>query len=341
MRHKNTNHLGEDILQERVTLNLHPFIGLRTFLILHFKSKLTGYFVEMKILFNRKFLAHNITSDVEGAYRLLDFADLYETIPVDGEPFLSLIHTEDYIRSIKHACLNQEIMAEVQLSPTSYEAACLAVGMSIEASQGGNFAVVRPPGHHAGREHAAGFCFFNNIAITVQKMVNEGKRIFIFDIDSHHGDGTQSIFYDQPDVFYCSIHQHYAFPFTGFPHETGEGAGAGLTLNLPLISGSGDREFLEAVDKAIKAAHDFAPDCIAVSAGFDGYYKDQQLGLEITARAYYECAFRLRRSFRNIFAILEGGYHPDLKYCVDSFIEGIHKGALPPALKWDTEMSIG
>ena len=167
------------------------------------------------------------------------------------------------------------------------------------------------------------------------------KKVFIFDFDSHHGDGTQSVFYETDKVLYCSIHQHYAFPFSGFPEETGQGEGLGYTVNFPLIAGSGDKEFLDAVDKGIIRGQEFKPDVVAVSAGFDGYYKDRMLGLQVTQKGYYECGFRLGRAFGNIFAVLEGGYHNDLKECVERFIEGIHKGSLPPALKWDTEMSIG
>jgi acetoin utilization deacetylase AcuC-like enzyme len=295
----------------------------------------------MKVLFHKKFLEHNIDSEGEGAYRLLSYMDTYEAPHVIGEPYLNLVHTERYIDYIRDACMNNDIVAEVNLNPASYEAACLAVGMTIRASEHGDFAVVRPPGHHAGRERSAGFCFFNNIAIATQKLVNEGKKVFIFDIDGHHGDGTQSIFYESDRVLYCSIHQHYAYPFTGFPDETGAGKGVGFNYNFPLISGSGDKDFLIAVDKAINVARRFNPDIVAVSAGFDAYYKDTLLGLQVTQRAFYECAFRLRRAFSNIFAVLEGGYHEDVKECVDSFIDGIHKGALPPVLKWDTDMSIG
>lgn len=295
----------------------------------------------MKVLFHKKFLEHNIDSDSEGAYRLLSYMDTYESPHVVGEPYINLVHSERYIEYFREACEKGDCVAEVNLTPASYEAACLAVGLTIRASEQGDFAVVRPPGHHAGRERAAGFCFFNNIAIAVQKLVNEGKRVFIFDIDGHHGDGTQSIFYDTDRVLYCSIHQHYAYPYTGFPDETGTGVGVGFTHNFPLISGCGDKEFLVAVDKAIAIGRRFNPDVVAVSAGFDAYYKDKLLGLQVTQRAFYECAFRTRRAFKNIFAVLEGGYHNDLKECIDSFVEGIHKGALPPVLKWDTDMSIG
>jgi acetoin utilization deacetylase AcuC-like enzyme len=295
----------------------------------------------MKALFHKKFLEHNIDSDAEGAYRLLSYMDAYEAPEIDGEPYLELVHTERYIDYIRKACQHGDYVAETTLSQASWDAACLAVGMTVSAAEQGDFAVVRPPGHHAGRERAAGFCFFNNIAIATQKLVNEGKKVFIFDIDGHHGDGTQSIFYESDQVLYISIHQHYAYPFTGFPDETGTGAGAGFTVNFPLISGTGDKEFLEATDKAISRARRFNPDVVAVSAGFDAYLKDKLLGLQVTQRGFYECAFRLRRAFPNIFAVLEGGYHEDVKDCIDRFIEGIHNGAKPPVLKWDTDMSIG
>jgi acetoin utilization deacetylase AcuC-like enzyme len=295
----------------------------------------------MNVLFNHKFLLHNIGSLEEGAYRIRDFEGKYENEDVHGEKFLTLVHTEHYINWIKEACLYRDTIAEVKLTPESFEAACLAVGLTVRASEQYDFAVVRPPGHHAGAEKAAGFCFFNNIAIAAQKLVNEGKKVFIFDFDGHHGDGTQSIFYRSNKVFFCSVHQYQAFPFSGFQHETGEDEGKGYTLNLPLIPGSGDKEFLNALDKAIKKAKEFQPDVIGVSAGFDGYYKDQVLNLQYTLDAFYECGFRLRRTFRNIFAVLEGGYHTEIKDCVLKFIQGVNQGAKPSRIKWDSDMSIG
>lgn len=294
----------------------------------------------MKALFNKKFAAHNIHSDAEGAYRIKDF-NKFPDIDFNGEEYISLIHTEKYQQFIKNACENGDFVAEVGLSPESYEAACQAVGLTIMASGQRDFAVVRPPGHHTTAERAAGFCFFNNIAIATQKLVNEGKRVFILDIDGHHGDGTQSIFYDSDQVYYCSIHQLYAYPFTGFPEERGKDAGLGYTINFPLVEGSGNIEFLAVVDKAIAEARKFEPDVIAVSAGFDSYKLDRLLGLQVDAQGFYECAFRLRRAFSHVFGVLEGGYHFDIKKCVDSFIEGIGNGALPPKMKWDPNMSIG
>jgi acetoin utilization deacetylase AcuC-like enzyme len=296
----------------------------------------------MKILFNKKFLEHNVDSPAEGAYRLSGFHDIEDTF-AEGEKWISLVHPELYRDTIKHACRNHDVLAEVQLTPSSYEAAILAVGLTIKASEDGDFAAVRPPGHHAGSERPAGFCFFNNIAIATQKLVNEGKKVLIIDIDGHHGDGTQGIFYDTDRVLFCSIHQEYAYPFSGFVTETGTGKGTGYTLNFPLFSGKGDKDFLDRIAKIIDKGREFKPDVIAVSAGFDGYENDRLLQLNYSERAFYECAYQIKKNFRKVpvFAVLEGGYHHDLRTLVDAFVEGINKGGLPPRVKYNEDMAIG
>ncbi len=279
----------------------------------------------MKILFNKIFLEHNPETEGEGAYRIKDFCDQPDTPGLDGEKYLELVHSKRYIRKIQNACKLKSMLAEIELSPKSYEAACTAVSLTIQASKQNAFAVVRPPGHHAKIEKASGFCLFNNIAIATQKLVNEGKKVFILDIDGHHGDGTQSIFYKTNKVFFCSIHQQNVFPGTGSERETGSGDGKGFTLNMPLNSGSGDKEFLAAVDSAIKKAIKFNPNVVGVSAGFDGYHKDKILNLNYSLGAYYECGYKLAESFENVFAVLEGGYHNDIKKCVEKFIAGFNK----------------
>ncbi len=296
----------------------------------------------MKILFNKKFLEHNVDSEAEGAYRITAFKDIEDT-DVNGEKWISLVHPEKYRDHIKQACKNHELLAEVFLTPESYEAACLAVGLAVQASVDGDFAVIRPPGHHAGFERSAGFCFFNNIAIATQKLVNEGKRVFILDIDGHHGDGTQQIFYGTDKVLFCSIHQAYAYPFSGFITETGSGVGEGFTINFPLLSGKGDPDFLDRVDKAIAKAREFSPDVIGISVGFDAYVKDNLLQLNVSQKAYYECAYRLKKNFRKVpvFAVLEGGYHADLRDLAEDFVEGINKGGKPPRMKYNEDMAIG
>lgn len=294
----------------------------------------------MKILFNKAFLDHNIGSMFEGSYRLQGFAD-YPDVDADGEAYLGLVHSPEYISNIKKACTNCNSIAEVKLSPTSFSAACLAVGLSIKACQQGDLAVIRPPGHHAHRDSASGFCLFNNMAIAAQLLANQGKKVFILDIDGHHGDGTQNIFYESNRVFYCSIHQQNTYPYTGTFMEIGKGEGLGCTLNIPIPENSGEKEFLKAVEKAIEAGLKFGPDVVGVSAGFDGYRKDRLLNLNYSLHSFYECGYQLSKAFNEVFGILEGGYHPDLKECVEMFVNGVNIGARPSNIKWNHELSIG
>lgn len=295
----------------------------------------------MHVLFNKKFLLHNKESEYEGAYRMSDFSNHYNDEDADGEPYFGLVHPQAYIDQFKKACEESQYIAEVHLSPESYEAAKSAVGLSILASVQGDFAAIRPPGHHAGREKSTGFCFFNNIAIASQRLVNEGKKVLIIDFDGHHGDGTQEIFYDNPKVFYASIHQAFTFPLTGNSAETGANDGLGYTLNIPIMPGSNDKQFLDAIDQIISRGLEFEPDVVAVSAGFDGYEKDRLLSLKYTIKGYYECGFRLRRAFKNIFAILEGGYHTEIQNCMEAFIDGVNVGSRPIRNTFDHDMSIG
>ena len=295
----------------------------------------------MRVLYNRKFLKHNKDSQAEGGYRLADFSEHYEDDDCNGEEYISLIHTEKYKEQIRNACFDHERLAEVNLTPDSYNAAISAVGLSIMASEQGDFAAIRPPGHHAGRESFSGFCFFNNVAIAAQYLVNKGKRVFVFDFDGHHGDGTQSIFYDTDQVFYSSIHQAFTYPYSGSAAETGIGEGEGYTLNIPIMPGAGDKAFLQALDIVIARAHQFEPDVVAVSAGFDGYDKDLLLGLKYSTKGFYECGFRLRRAFSQLFAVLEGGYHTELRECTAAFVSGVNVGSRPIRNGFDHNMSIG
>ncbi|GAB4316929.1 MAG: histone deacetylase [Bacteroidales bacterium] len=296
----------------------------------------------MEIYYHKSFASHNQESHAEGAYRLKDFEPYHTGCSVEGAiENIRVIHPEGYIRRIEEACMNREVVAEVQLTPSSWEAALIAVNLTVRASRTGAFAAVRPPGHHAGREKAMGFCLFNNIAIATQLLVHEGKKVFIFDFDAHHGNGTQDIFYDSGRVFYCSTHQAFGWPMTGDPALTGTGPGKGTTLNIPLYAGGGDKPFLKAVDQAVAAIHRFEPDVVAVSAGFDGYENDRLMDLGISLKGFYECGFKIGRAAKKVFAVLEGGYHEDILPCVRNFCEGIEVGSRPVPDRYNHEMSIG
>ena len=279
----------------------------------------------MDILFNSKFLQHNVGSYAEGPYRIERFISHEHETDLNGEDFITLVHSESYLEMVRDACMNNQVLAEVQLSENSYASACYAVGLVIMAAERGDFAVVRPPGHHAKKERADGFCLFNNMAIAAQKMVNEGKKVFIFDFDGHHGDGTEQIFYLSDQVLFSSVHQQYAYPGTGNSDDIGEGAGKGFTLNFPLPAGSGDTELLDALDTAIAKAIEFQADVVGVSAGFDGYHQDRLLNLNYTLEGFYVCGQKLGSHFKHVFAALEGGYHFDIKECVEHFVRGINE----------------
>ena len=209
----------------------------------------------MRLLFNKISLQHDTGMHPENRKRLEAFSDLKEIPITDGTPFLELVHDKKYIERVKNAYpVLSHLDPDTVVSQGSYSAAVAAVGATILASESNDFALVRPPGHHAYPDRASGFCLFNNIAIATQKLVNEGKRVLLFDFDGHLGDGTSHIFYDTDQVLYWSIHQYPAFPGHGFVNEIGHGKGKGFTINVPLPPDSGDDIFMNAVDSFMPVA---------------------------------------------------------------------------------------
>ncbi len=285
----------------------------------------------MELIYNPVFLKHQTGMHPENGKRLEAYDHIQHTTIKDGTEYLELIHTPEYINHVKESCLSgQPLDRDTMTSPGSFQAAVHAVGATIMASESGDFALVRPPGHHAYSSKASGFCLFNNIAIASQKLVNEGKRVFLFDFDGHLGDGTSHIFEESDQVFYCSIHQWPAFPGHGYVNEIGTGKGKGFTMNLPLPPGSGDDIYLEALDTCMIVLEQFKPDVIAVSAGFDSHLYDLLLDLRITESGFYTTGNRLAGLSSNIFATLEGGYNVELlPKCIESFVAGINGEANP------------
>lgn len=198
------------------------------------------------------------------------------------------------------------------------------------ASEKGDFALIRPPGHHAGSNFGGGFCLFNNIAIASKKLVNDGKKVFIFDFDGHFGNGTSKIFYNSKDVLYSSIHQYPAYPGEGKIEKIGEGEGKGFNINFPLPLYSGDDIFLRAGEILISIGKQFSPDIVGISAGFDGHKSDPLLNLNFSATSFYKIGKWLSENFSKIFAVLEGGYNLEfLPKCVFNFIAGVNKEEIP------------
>jgi acetoin utilization deacetylase AcuC-like enzyme len=181
------------------------------------------------------------------------------------------------------------------------------------------FALIRPPGHHAEPDRGMGFCIFNNVAIGAKYAQNkyEIKKILIIDFDVHHGNGTQLVFYDDPTVLYCSIHQYPFYPGTGTQLEKGEGKGEGFTINIPLPAKSGDSEYIQAFKSYIyPQAVEFNPQLVLVSAGFDGYKDDPVGGMNLTNEGYKHlskmiCDIANQTCDGKIVSCLEGGYNVD------------------------------
>jgi acetoin utilization deacetylase AcuC-like enzyme len=251
---------------------------------------------------------------------------LVEPEPASNEE-LELVHEADYIRLVEQVCSSGGgilDLGDTVVSSQSYEVTKLAAGGALEAVNivmrkrcKNAFAVVRPPGHHAGPYYAMGFCIFNNIAIAAAHLRRNFrlKRILILDIDAHHGNGTQEIFYETDYVVYISLHQDpMGFPGTGFIDENGSDRGLGYTVNIPLPFSTGDSAYWKAFKEiVIPIVNQYKPQFILVSVGFDGYYRDTVADLSLSAYIYprlFRCILELAKKFSEdrVVAVLEGGY---------------------------------
>jgi acetoin utilization deacetylase AcuC-like enzyme len=206
--------------------------------------------------------------------------------------------------------------------PNIYELACLSGGgavLAAEQARAGHaaFSVMRPPGHHATRERVMGFCYFNNIAIAVMRLVTEHAvpRVAILDFDCHHGNGTEDIFLNDPHVLYVSLHQSPCYPGTGT-------VSVANCRNHPLPPGTEPAAFLDELDKALAEIQAFKPSILALSAGFDMYKGDPITNMGLEIETFHELGRRIAALKLPAFAVLEGGYAAELPKCVTAFCNG-------------------
>ena len=269
----------------------------------------------------------------ESPSRLAQILEIFQKHPVSGcevrparkaaRQELLLAHDPSHVdRLAQLTGASARLDPDTAMSPGSYDAALLAAGagaLAVEEVMVGRasnaFALVRPPGHHAVRDEAMGFCLFNNAAIAAEMALKHGaSKVLVLDWDVHHGNGTQAAFWDRRDVLYISSHQWPFYPGTGAPTEIGAGPGRGFTVNCALPAGRTDADYGAVFhDLFMPIADAFAPDLVIVSAGFDPHENDPLGGMEVTERGFAAMASLVKSladhaSGGKLVLMLEGGY---------------------------------
>jgi len=263
----------------------------------------------MKIIFSEKCLEYGWPGHIEGPERVkkaFEFLkkkyEFLEPKPASVEDLLK-VHSREYVDLIKNARAGTYLDGDTPVPENIYKYAKLSAGGAILAAREKGFSLMRPPGHHAGRNGKAlgaatlGFCYFNNIAIAVRSL---NLPTLILDIDGHHGNGTQEIFLGDPRVTYISLHRYPHYPGTGLRSQ-------GNCLNFPLSYPTGDSLYLKTLDKALSQVNMKTIEVVGISAGFDAHQGDLA-SLGLSSEGYREIGRKVNALERPAFGVLEGGY---------------------------------
>jgi len=280
----------------------------------------------MKIIFSEKCLEYSWPGHIERPERInkaLELLRQYEFLepkPASQQDLLS-VHSREYVDLIKNAKAGSYLDGDTPAPPNIYEYALLSAGAALLAAQKHGFSLMRPPGHHAGRNGRAmgvstlGFCYFNNLAIAIKKL---DKSTLILDIDGHHGNGTQEIFQGDPKVSFISLHRHHTYPGTGLMSQ-------GNCLNFPLPYSAGDPLYLKTLEQALSQVDMTNVEVVGISAGFDAHQGDLA-SLGLTYEGYREIGRKVGALGKPVFGVLEGGYVGEyVGRDLDELINGIEQ----------------
>jgi len=236
-----------------------------------------------------------------------------------AEKDLQLAHSKKLIKAVQN---NDFIDPDTPQLPNIFEYASLSASGAILASEIALkerlcFSLMRPPGHHAEKNKLGGFCYFNNIAVAVKKLVKKNLKVGILDIDAHHGNGTEDIVKGGKNLLFCSIHQSPLYPGTGLKSEKN-------CFNFPLAPSSKWPQYKLSLEKALSLLQKFKPDIIGVSLGFDTYKKDPLSNLELEIKDFFQIGKYIFNLNLPTFFVLEGGYSEDIGLCSQQFFSSIN-----------------